>query len=282
MSLSISPGLRQSFSGSETSTDVSVSSTENINLSTSQRQEPQGEENQGQVHHVQEFSDSTDFSILERLAKEKQQQQKPAYFGTVPHPTDNKGYLNSGGTPYTWGPMPNNQLAPSMGRHQHVTTCSTSQQYSSGEEISSYNLPVIASNSNSYWTSGEHLSGSGCHLGGSGHLGSSGQFSSGNSGEQLQSSGSATSLQSSYFTTLPPPPQYPVQGMYENNSERTKMRRSYETVDRTDTGDNSNIKQCHSYSDLSGYLNAHYIMSQQQQQQMHGSNSPNSQSDDQR
>ncbi|KAK3788410.1 hypothetical protein RRG08_012587 [Elysia crispata] len=36
------PGFRQSYSGSETSTDVSLSSTEN--LATSQRQDPQGEE----------------------------------------------------------------------------------------------------------------------------------------------------------------------------------------------------------------------------------------------
>ena len=61
-------GLRQSFSGSETSTDVSVSSTEN--LSSSQRQEPQGEETQvQQSSHSYDLSNTSDsdYSILARL-----------------------------------------------------------------------------------------------------------------------------------------------------------------------------------------------------------------------
>ncbi|XP_055868443.1 angiomotin-like isoform X1 [Biomphalaria glabrata] len=57
------PGFRQSFSGSETSTDVSLSSTEN--LATSQRQEPQGEETQTTFNY--NLDDGSSYSILERL-----------------------------------------------------------------------------------------------------------------------------------------------------------------------------------------------------------------------
>ncbi|ESO82130.1 hypothetical protein LOTGIDRAFT_237125 [Lottia gigantea] len=61
------PGGRQSFSGSETSTDVSVSSMEN--LATSIRQEPQGEENQSQNLYNQIDLNNSDggYSILARL-----------------------------------------------------------------------------------------------------------------------------------------------------------------------------------------------------------------------
>ncbi|CAL1530310.1 unnamed protein product [Lymnaea stagnalis] len=61
------PGFRQSFSGSETSTDVSLSSTEN--LATSQRQEPQGEETQTSFNYHLDVgsSDGSSYSILERL-----------------------------------------------------------------------------------------------------------------------------------------------------------------------------------------------------------------------
>lgn len=59
-------GLHQSFSGSETSTDVSVSSTEN--LSTCHRQEPQGEETQvPQTCVSYDTSGSSEYSILARL-----------------------------------------------------------------------------------------------------------------------------------------------------------------------------------------------------------------------
>lgn len=56
------PGFRQSFSGSETSTDVSLSSTEN--LATWQRQEPQGEETQTPLYQP---LDDEGYSILARL-----------------------------------------------------------------------------------------------------------------------------------------------------------------------------------------------------------------------
>ncbi|KAH9512690.1 hypothetical protein Btru_037919 [Bulinus truncatus] len=61
------PGFRQSFSGSETSTDVSLSSTEN--LATSQRQEPQGEETQTSFNYSVDVGgcDGSSYSILERL-----------------------------------------------------------------------------------------------------------------------------------------------------------------------------------------------------------------------
>lgn len=61
------PGFRQSFSGSETSTDVSLSSTEN--LATSQRQEPQGEETQTSFNYHLDLgnTEGSSYSILERL-----------------------------------------------------------------------------------------------------------------------------------------------------------------------------------------------------------------------
>ncbi|BFZ00875.1 hypothetical protein BsWGS_03913 [Bradybaena similaris] len=61
------PGFRQSYSGSETSTDVSLSSTEN--LATSQRQEPQGEETQSSFNYQLDFgnAEGSNYSILERL-----------------------------------------------------------------------------------------------------------------------------------------------------------------------------------------------------------------------
>lgn len=58
------PGFRQSFSGSETSTDVSLSSNEN--LVTSQRQEPQGEETQTSLYSHLDL-DGNGYSILARL-----------------------------------------------------------------------------------------------------------------------------------------------------------------------------------------------------------------------
>lgn len=81
------PGFRQSFSGSETSTDVSLSSTEN--LATSQRQEPQGEETQSPFYSHLDFGGvdgGSSYSILARLGmppggldslgKQNQQQQQ--------------------------------------------------------------------------------------------------------------------------------------------------------------------------------------------------------------
>ncbi|XP_059173003.1 angiomotin-like protein 1 [Physella acuta] len=61
------PGFRHSFSGSETSTDVSLSSTEN--LASTQRQEPQGEETQSPFSYPLDVgsSDGSSYSILERL-----------------------------------------------------------------------------------------------------------------------------------------------------------------------------------------------------------------------
>ncbi|CAG5134871.1 unnamed protein product, partial [Candidula unifasciata] len=61
------PGFRQSYSGSETSTDVSVSSNEN--LATTQRQEPQGEETQTSFNYHLDLgtTDGSSYSILERL-----------------------------------------------------------------------------------------------------------------------------------------------------------------------------------------------------------------------
>ncbi|CAE1331944.1 AMOTL [Acanthosepion pharaonis] len=61
----LQPGLRQSFSGSETSTDVSLSSSEN--LSTCQRQEPQGEETHPQEMYYDLKPMPEGYSMLARL-----------------------------------------------------------------------------------------------------------------------------------------------------------------------------------------------------------------------
>ncbi|XP_064638236.1 angiomotin-like isoform X2 [Lineus longissimus] len=58
------PGFRQSYSGSETSTDVSMSSTENLSLQA--RQDPQGEETD-QITHQLEYVELDSNSILARL-----------------------------------------------------------------------------------------------------------------------------------------------------------------------------------------------------------------------
>ncbi|OWF55182.1 angiomotin-like isoform X2 [Mizuhopecten yessoensis] len=197
------PSLRQSFSGSETSTDVSVSSMEN--LSSSQRQEPQGEETATPAyHHHTECSE--EYSIMARLAHDsKTQQSSVPYYGQVPHPTDNRGYLNSGPF-YPWAQTPH--LLPQKGGDSSM----------GGKDFGESHLC-----SNTDWA----------------FVGSNQQPTT-NSG-----------LQAAYFTTLTPPPQYPgANGLYEN-MDRTKMKRSYETVESVE------MKSCHSQPDLHRYWETH-------------------------
>ncbi|XP_052783867.1 angiomotin-like protein 1 isoform X2 [Mya arenaria] len=76
-------GLRQSFSGSETSTDVSVSSTEN--LASGQRQEPQGEETQVPNASLSyDLTGSSEYSILERLGMPTSEMEKLQSVGENP------------------------------------------------------------------------------------------------------------------------------------------------------------------------------------------------------
>jgi len=227
--------MRQSFSGSETSTDVSVSSTEN--LSTSQRQEPQGEETQTGIHHHVDYSDN-EYSIIARLgvpasALETKTQNCGPQYRQFPHPTDHTGYLNSSvncGGSFSWVQQSNQLMLP--GQKPEMGFNKT-QEFSRDVSLSPYHFNNA---SNTAWTAPQGLD-----------------------VESLQhNSGSNTSLQSSYFTDLPPPPQYPgSKGMYEN-VDRTKMRRSYETVESND------LKGSHSHPDLSRYHESHnkQLMSQ--------------------
>ena len=198
------PGLRQSFSGSETSTDVSVSSMEN--LSTTQRQEPQGEETQApqQAYHQPEFSEMG-YSILERLGMPKtaldvHSTSNPPFYNMaghshcIPYPTDQNGYLNSSCCVTQW--------QSNSGTFSGICTGIKS------ENVTSFpGAPIYSSPS---WNV-EH---------------------------------SPNQLQSSYFTNLPPPPEYP-------GAKANELRRSYETVERTD------MTTCRSQPDLSRYMEAH-------------------------
>ncbi|XP_013387912.1 angiomotin [Lingula anatina] len=76
------PGYRQSYSGSEASTDISLSSNEN--LSTSARQDPQGEENQGGLApgHYDPGDTLADDSILARLGMPPSVEVKSTRAGT--------------------------------------------------------------------------------------------------------------------------------------------------------------------------------------------------------
>ncbi|CAG2213248.1 unnamed protein product [Mytilus edulis] len=205
-------GLRQSFSGSETSTDVSVSSMEN--LSTTQRQEPQGEETHTptqQNYHQPEFSEMG-YSILERLGMPKTAMDfipstnQPYYNMSghpqhcIPYPTDPNGYLN----------------CPSCSVSQWQTNPSTFSGICTGMKNSSVSSENVTTFSNA-------------------PIYSSPSWNIEHSPNQLQSS---------YFTTLPPPPEYP-------GTKANELRRSYETVERTD------MTTCRSQPDLSRYMEAH-------------------------
>ncbi|KAK3095196.1 hypothetical protein FSP39_011357 [Pinctada imbricata] len=215
------PGLRQSFSGSETSTDVSVSSTEN--LSTSQRQEPQGEENQSsQALHTVNMSD-TEYSILARLgmpatALEPKTVSSQPYYNMasghghcLPYPTDHAGYLNNPccGSSFSWHSHSANTLYPPAQKSVPKTSDFTTQD-------------VHVSNvySSPHWTGAP-----------------------------------VDQLQSAYFTHLPPPPEYPG-----STPDRPELRRSYETVGKSDIAD---LTACKSQPDLSKYWEAHNKQLQQ-------------------
>ncbi|XP_050388338.1 angiomotin isoform X2 [Patella vulgata] len=109
------PGGRQSFSGSETSTDVSVSSMEN--LATSIRQEPQGEENQSQnlYNHLDLSNSDGGYSILARLGmptscvSDTKLTSVPAYF--VPGPPGSQVYTTQSEQSTAYTNSPGGQLS---------------------------------------------------------------------------------------------------------------------------------------------------------------------------
>ncbi|XP_056004959.1 angiomotin-like protein 1 isoform X2 [Ostrea edulis] len=213
------PGLRQSFSGSETSTDVSVSSTEN--LSTSVRQEPQGEENQSSTgypsSHLDYSSSDASYSILARLGmpttalEMKTSTVSQPYYQMaghcIPHPTDKFGYLNNPccGSSFSWHPPQVSNSCVSMTKTTDV----------------------------------------------------------------ISSSGQTWQLQPSYFTQLPPPPEYP--GFSVEKPEQ--LRRSYETMDRVDPAE---MSACKSQPDLTRYWETHSKMMEQETLQREDQSTPTS------
>ncbi|XP_046369226.2 angiomotin-like isoform X2 [Haliotis rufescens] len=197
------PGLRQSFSGSETSTDVSVSSTEN--LATSQRQEPQGEETQTQNLYNQLDLNPTDsdYSILARLGMptpssvELKPTPVPAYFITGP-PQGKVYTVHSEASPvYAQGQLTVPQWSPQM-----VTTTQSPVTVSRSVE---YNQNLIST----YRTIPQYV----------------------NSQWSPQSSTDQGSQLISYLSNLPPPPEYPGPRA-PNTAEKTELRKSSETMDK--------------------------------------------------
>jgi hypothetical protein len=69
----------------------------------------------------------------------------------------------------------------------------------------------------------------------------------------ISSSGQPWQLQPSYFTQLPPPPEYP--GFSVEKPEQ--LRRSYETMDRVDPAE---MSACKSQPDLTRYWETHNKM----------------------
>lgn len=201
--INIIPGLRQSFSGSETSTDVSVSSTEN--LATSQRQEPQGEETQTQNLYNQLDLNATDsdYSILARLGMptpssvELKPTPVPAYFITGP-PQGKVYTVHSEASPvYAQGQLTVPQWSPQM-----VTTTQSPVTVSRSVE---YNQNLIST----YRTIPQYV----------------------NSQWSPQSSTDQGSQLISYLSNLPPPPEYPGPRA-PNTAEKTELRKSSETMDK--------------------------------------------------
>lgn len=208
------PGLRQSFSGSETSTDVSLSSTEN--LASWQRQEPQGEETQTPLY---QHLDDGSYSILARLgmppgtvepkglSEQITSSSSSSFFSSASHqayyshpahsqsvyaasttPGGREAYVGGGGhlgltVPHAWQM---HGLPPPQSGHYSRSLTPT------------YHHPHPYINT---WTNPEG--------GSAGHPVPTSQFLS-------------------HPPHLPPPPQYP--GNKGSESERKDIRRSYETI----------------------------------------------------
>ncbi|KAH3870548.1 uncharacterized protein LOC127868309 isoform X2 [Dreissena polymorpha] len=123
-------GLHQSFSGSEASTDVSVSSNEN--LASGQRQEPQGEETQvSSPHLVYDASGFSDYSIMARLGMPASEiDQKLMQSSNTPHiyVTPGNGVYSSVHGPY----IATSVNSPAHGLC-HVTHSQTQNLYHSSE-----------------------------------------------------------------------------------------------------------------------------------------------------
>ncbi|KAL3846484.1 hypothetical protein ACJMK2_017471 [Sinanodonta woodiana] len=220
------PGMRQSFSGSETSTDLSVSSQEN--LATSQRQEPQGEETQQSYHNYDLGNFDSGYSILARLGMpttgmDYKQQNEHSIFVTGstihgPHyaSAPNAGYHTSSSTAPNvsfqspGGKTHSNESLHSQSDGRHITV----SEYEQMLNVSAYNNSTLYAN----YPRSEY------------------------GGMEYTQTGP---LASSYFTHLPPPPQYGAQH-YHELLDRCDTKRSYETVEKTDlTGSRSQPELSH-------------------------------------
>lgn len=211
-------GLRQSFSGSETSTDVSLSSTEN--LATWQRQEPQGEETQTPLYHQ---LDDGSYSILARL-------------GMPPGAIESKGsndQISSSPSPfYTAG----SQSYYSYSTHSQ-SICATSSSLGVREEPA--NVYSSGGGGRPALAVPHHWQAHGLPPPQSGHYSRSltptyhhphpyvNQHWTPGEGD-----GSEHSVQSShqvpYLSTLPPPPEYP--GNKALDLDKKDIQRSYEMI----------------------------------------------------
>lgn len=215
------PGLHQSFSGSETSTDVSVSSTEN--LASCQRQEPQGEETQ-QSSFPYDINASTqsDYSILARLGMptsglELKSQNTPQIFVTGntrshgPHfatsPSQGQGYYMSSESGFSSASNSSSKLAMQDYQILPPNVSKQSNTFSTPPSVSSYNSSTLYAN---YPFT---------------------QFSGGDP-NMMQFSQSGQMIPQ-YLSSLPPPPEYP--GLHKQDLlDRPEQKRSYEVLGKPD------------------------------------------------
>ncbi|KAL5005490.1 hypothetical protein ScPMuIL_018946 [Solemya velum] len=190
------PGLRQSFSGSETSTDVSVSSSEN--LATLQRQEPQGEENQTQPYHQFDLQEDG-YSILARLGMpttlvDLKGSNSPAYYT----PT------NVQVTPTQYS-----GVHPSVAAH--VTCSNNVSQWQNQHVFTSNQRPISAPRTTEFNQTPVTLASTATYL---------------------TPDWSPSNIECAYLTNLPPPPEYPGLKTNMEGFEQKEIRRSYETVEK--------------------------------------------------
>lgn len=191
----LQPGLRQSFSGSETSTDVSLSSSEN--LSTCQRQEPQGEETHPQEMYYDLKPMPEGYSMLARLGMHLPVDVKnlndQTVFATNNQHTMNNIYM----TPSTqYYPTTIPLTVPSTWENNPIITGPTDSR------IIPLNATVSMPSNIAYTNQ--------C-------------FSQQNMDPQV--------LQ--YLSNLPPPPEYKAKSDSES-SVKKDLRRSYEMLDKVE------------------------------------------------
>lgn len=216
-------GLRQSFSGSETSTDVSVSSTEN--LATCQRQEPQGEETQTQQSCFPYDINTTtqsDYSILARLGMptsgmEFNSQNTPQIYVTGNMPSHGphfatslshgQGYYMSSESGLSSASNSSSKLAMQDYHNLSPKSSKSPNTYHSPASVSSYSSSTLYAN----YPFGQ-VPGIDANLM---------QFAQ--SGQMIPQ----------YLSSLPPPPEYP--GLHKQDLlDRPEQRRSYEVLGKPD------------------------------------------------